>query len=96
MQEFGSNSVLHKSPIIIMIMNIIIIVFVVDVVIIAQRTNRLRWKLMDRFCFTPLQNKLHNFVKRQMFLKKVRAALEGKCLLLNAYKCIQYKRITYW
>ncbi len=73
MQEFGSNSVLHKSPIIIMIMNIIIIVFVVDViaiVIIAQRTNRLRWKLMDRFCFTPLQNKLHNFVKRQMFLQK--------------------------
>ncbi len=40
MQEFGSNSVLHKSPIIIMIVSIIIIVFVVDVitiVIIAQR-----------------------------------------------------------
>ncbi len=74
MQEFGSNSVLHKSPIIIMIMNIIIIVFVVDVVIIAQRTNRLRWKLMDRFCFTHLQNKLHNFVKRQMFLKKSKSS----------------------
>ncbi len=40
MQEFGSNSVLHKSPIIIMIVSIIIIVFAVDVitiVIIAQR-----------------------------------------------------------
>lgn len=44
MQEFGSNSVLYKSPIFILIMSIIIIVFVVDViaiVIIAQRTNRL-------------------------------------------------------
>lgn len=44
MQEFGSNSVLYKSPIIILIMSVIIIVFVVDViaiVIIAQRTNRL-------------------------------------------------------
>ncbi len=36
MQEFGSNSVLHKSPIIIMIMNIIIIVLLLMLLLLLK------------------------------------------------------------